>query len=138
MMKKAILFAAVCGLSLVGAAPPSTWSNGSGYPPCSRTVTDRCIQLYERGVATPANLALNEQLGPDRQNVGLAALEAQPEPMVQEDEFAMAPDEDELASNAYVDEQPIVEDWNGGEDELAANWSGFGDADSGSYGGGSR
>ncbi|HEX8654964.1 MAG TPA: hypothetical protein VF693_07065 [Allosphingosinicella sp.] len=25
-------------------------SNVSGYPPCSRTVTDRCIQLYERRV----------------------------------------------------------------------------------------
>ena len=24
--------------------------NASGYPPCSRTVTDRCIQLYERRV----------------------------------------------------------------------------------------
>jgi len=24
--------------------------NVSGYPPCSRTVTDRCIQLYERRV----------------------------------------------------------------------------------------
>ena len=25
-------------------------ANVSGYPPCSRTVTDRCIQLYERRV----------------------------------------------------------------------------------------
>lgn len=24
--------------------------NASGYPPCSRTVTDRCIQLHERAV----------------------------------------------------------------------------------------
>jgi hypothetical protein len=35
----------------------------SGYPPCSRTVTDRCIQLYERGVRTRENLARNERLG---------------------------------------------------------------------------
>lgn len=26
-----------------------------GYPPCSRTVTDRCIQLYERGVSGQGN-----------------------------------------------------------------------------------
>ena len=30
-----------------GAAPAPTVG---GYPPCSRTVTDRCIQLYERAV----------------------------------------------------------------------------------------
>jgi hypothetical protein len=71
MMKKLALFTAVAGLTLVGAAPPSQWSHGAngdegagrGYPPCSRTVTDRCIQLYERGVRTRANLALNERLG---------------------------------------------------------------------------
>jgi hypothetical protein len=27
----------------------------TGYPPCSRTVTDRCIQLYERGVTGEGN-----------------------------------------------------------------------------------
>jgi hypothetical protein len=27
----------------------------TGYPPCSRTVTDRCIQLYERGVTGRGN-----------------------------------------------------------------------------------
>jgi hypothetical protein len=71
MMKKLALFTAVAGLTLVSAAPPPHWSRsangdegaGRGYPPCSRTVTDRCIQLYERGVRTSANLALNERLG---------------------------------------------------------------------------
>ena len=71
-MKKLALFTAAAGLTLVGAAPPAHWSRGGadgdewagrGYPPCSRTVTDRCIQLYERGVRTRANLALNERLG---------------------------------------------------------------------------
>ena len=63
-MKKLILFAAVAGLGLVSASPPDSDYDGprearSGYPPCSRTVRDRCIQLYERGVATPENLADN-------------------------------------------------------------------------------
>ncbi len=70
-MKKLAVFTAIAGLTLVSAAPPSHWSRsadgdewtGRGYPPCSRTVTDRCIQLYERGVRTRANLALNERLG---------------------------------------------------------------------------
>jgi hypothetical protein len=61
-MKKAILFAAA-GILLVSASPgtrnPSAKGEARGYPPCSRTVTDRCIQLYERGVRTPENLALN-------------------------------------------------------------------------------
>ena len=43
---------------LGGASTPAgAQYNGVGgpleevdYPPCSRTVTDRCIQLYERGV----------------------------------------------------------------------------------------
>ena len=70
-MKKLPVFTAIAGLTLVSAAPPPHWSRGadgdewagSGYPPCSATVTDRCIQLYERGVRTRANLALNERLG---------------------------------------------------------------------------
>lgn len=55
-MKKLLLFAAVAGLGLVSASPPAKGpDNGPRearrhYPPCSRTVTDRCIQLYERGV----------------------------------------------------------------------------------------
>ncbi len=70
-MKKLAVFTGLAGLTLVSAAPPSHWSRGAdgdewagrGYPPCSRTITDRCIQLYERGVRTRANLALNERLG---------------------------------------------------------------------------
>jgi hypothetical protein len=64
-MKKLILFAAVAGLGLTSASPPDgdhvagPREARSGYPPCSRTVTDNCIQLYERGVRTPANLAEN-------------------------------------------------------------------------------
>ena len=68
-MKKTALL--VIGIGLVGMAPPAmktdpsalSGETASGYPPCSRTVTDRCIQLYERGVATAANLALNRKLG---------------------------------------------------------------------------
>jgi hypothetical protein len=79
MMKKLALFTAVAGLTLVSAAPPSHWSRsadgekwaGNGYPPCSRTVTDRCIQLYERGVRTPTNLALNERLGISNRGVAM-------------------------------------------------------------------
>ncbi len=50
-MKKLLLFAAVAGLGLVSASPPDKGpDNGPRetrrhYPPCSRTVTDRCIQL---------------------------------------------------------------------------------------------
>lgn len=59
------------GLALAGAAAAQSYYDDSyapqatqgGYPPCSATITDRCIQLYEPGVATPANLALNERLG---------------------------------------------------------------------------
>jgi hypothetical protein len=63
-MKKLILFAAVAGLGLISASPPDRDYAGprearSGYPPCSRTVTDNCIQLYERGVRSPANMAEN-------------------------------------------------------------------------------
>ena len=55
-MKKLLLFAAVAGLGLVSASPPVKGPGngadeaGRHYPPCSRSVTDRCIQLYERGV----------------------------------------------------------------------------------------
>jgi hypothetical protein len=55
-MKKLLLFAAVAGLGLVSASPPDKGpENGPRearrhYPPCSRTVTDSCIQLHERGV----------------------------------------------------------------------------------------
>ena len=63
-MKKQMLLAAVAGLTLVSAHPGPERAMGpiearSGYPPCSRTVTDRCIQLHERGVRTAANLRRN-------------------------------------------------------------------------------
>lgn len=53
-MKKLLLFAAVAGLGLVSASPPDKGPEPApreartNYPPCSRTVTDRCIQLGER------------------------------------------------------------------------------------------
>ena len=84
-MKKLAVFTAIAGLTLVSAAPPSHWSRGAsgdewtgrGYPPCSRTITDRCIQLYERGIRTRANLALNERLG---MNDSAAAMDGPYEP----------------------------------------------------------
>jgi hypothetical protein len=39
----------------------TTPQNGSGYPACSATVTDRCIQLYERGVRSRENMARNDR-----------------------------------------------------------------------------
>lgn len=53
-MKKLLLFAAIAGFGLVSAAPPGK-GPGTGarearrhYPPCTRTVTDRCNQLTGR------------------------------------------------------------------------------------------
>lgn len=48
-MKKLFLFAAIAGLGLVSASPPGPKdgpdeSEDSAYPPCSRTVTDSCMQ----------------------------------------------------------------------------------------------
>jgi hypothetical protein len=81
-MKRILIYSA--GLALAGAAvAQSYYEDGydttearGGYPPCSATITDRCIQLYEPGVATPANLALNERLGDGTQ----LAEAAYPEP----------------------------------------------------------
>ncbi len=116
-MKKLGIFAAVCGLTLVAAAPHDT---AGGYPPCSATVTDRCIQLYERGVATRTNLALNDRLGPNRAGVGLAAMGGPYEPIEQEDDYASAAAEDEYASAWSDHEAPVADDWTAEEDELAA------------------
>lgn len=61
-MKKLFLFAVVAGLGLVSAGPPDKDDGAGppeargGYPPCSRTVTDSCIQR-ERGVRAPARAA---------------------------------------------------------------------------------
>ena len=56
-MRKLILFAAIAGLGLVSASPPegdhgdpAPRERRTGYPPCSRTVTDSCIQGSERRV----------------------------------------------------------------------------------------
>jgi hypothetical protein len=34
--------------------PPAPMAATGDYPPCSRTVTDHCIQLYERGIGRHA------------------------------------------------------------------------------------
>jgi len=73
-MKKLLLFAAVAGLGLVSASPPPKGPEvGPGamrhhYPPCSRTVTDRCIQLYERGVRARAER--DDYARDDREDMG--------------------------------------------------------------------
>ena len=91
-------FAAICSVALAG----------NGYPPCSATVADRCIQLYEPGVATRTNLALNEQLGPDRTGVGLAAMGGPYEPVEVEEDYAV-----------WDDQAPEPEDWTAEDDEYA-------------------
>jgi len=67
-MKKLLLFAAVAGFGLISAGPPDKDEGPrearGGYPPCSRTVTDNCIQLYERGVRSRENLARNYRAAP--------------------------------------------------------------------------
>jgi len=79
-MKKLILFAAVAELGLTSASPPGRDYDGGpreargGYPPCSRTVRDRCIQLYERGVRAPENLAENAK--PEGDDEGLEVMAA--------------------------------------------------------------
>jgi hypothetical protein len=51
-----------------GAGGPGEGADADygGYPPCSRTVTDRCIQLYERAVraAMPRPAAARRAGGP--------------------------------------------------------------------------
>ena len=122
-MKKLFVFTALAGLTLVSAAPPSHWRStaaerewtGNGYPPCTRTRTDRCIQLYERGVATRTNLALNERLGMDDRVMamggpyepvyGLAPVDEEDSwaapPSVEEDEWAAAPPPDDYPVEDY-------------------------------------
>ena len=57
-MKIQLLLLSVAGLALVSASPPSDpipWEDEaslSEYPPCSRTVTDRCRQSYEGGAVS--------------------------------------------------------------------------------------
>jgi hypothetical protein len=49
-MLKALLLAPVAFVGLASASPPpmSPVSADEDYPPCSASVTDRCIQTYER------------------------------------------------------------------------------------------
>ena len=72
-MKKALLLAAAAGVMLIGSTPPRPpvpVEEGVGYPPCSRTLRDRCIQVHERGVRTPENLAMNESDDPGPYSAG--------------------------------------------------------------------
>ena len=64
-MKIQLLLVSMAGLALVSASPPSDpipWEDEESlrsYPPCSRTVTDRCIQGNEGGASTAGNLQRN-------------------------------------------------------------------------------
>lgn len=73
-MKKMVMMTAT-GLMLGSAGLAQTMTERvsptwDGYPPCSATMKDSCIQLYERGVATQANLALNENMEGSTMAVG--------------------------------------------------------------------
>lgn len=68
--KMMMLAAAATMMSSAGAAQ-TMWNNGgwsptpvsTEYPACSGAESeDRCIQLYERGVRTSANLAMNAEM----------------------------------------------------------------------------
>jgi hypothetical protein len=86
-MKKLILFAAVAGLGLTSASPD--YPQGpprearAGYPPCSRTVTDHCIQLYERGVRAPAHRAEAPKPDDDEATEVMAMPDDEPAPVAQ-------------------------------------------------------
>lgn len=54
MMKLVLIASGGLLLATASAPPPGP---AGGYPPCSRKVTDRCVQTYERGVARPAPVA---------------------------------------------------------------------------------
>lgn len=126
-MKRIMIYTA--GVVLAGAAVAQSYYDDSyapqasqgGYPPCSATVTDRCIQLYEPGVATPANLALNERLGDGTQ---LAAAYPEAETGYAEyDNTAVGgpyePIEDYPQEAAYYDEAAYDEAYG---EEYAAAW----------------
>ncbi len=86
-MKKQLLLVALGGFALVSASPasdPIPWEDEEslrGYPPCSSTVTDRCIQTRERGVATRQNMERNVELG---SNAAGPALGGPAEPAAEE------------------------------------------------------
>ena len=43
----------VGGTGASPSTPPAPQPSNENYPACSRTVTDNCVQSYERGVARP-------------------------------------------------------------------------------------
>jgi hypothetical protein len=51
-MMKPLLLAPIAFVGLASASPPPMMGDGppqaGGYPPCSATITDRCVQTYER------------------------------------------------------------------------------------------
>jgi hypothetical protein len=51
-MMKPLLLAPIAFVGLASASPPPMMPGGppeaDGYPPCSATITDRCVQTYER------------------------------------------------------------------------------------------
>jgi hypothetical protein len=57
-MKKLFVLAPFAAATLVGASPPDSVrpTDATAYPPCSRTVTDRCIQLGD-AKAKPVRVA---------------------------------------------------------------------------------
>ena len=133
-MKKLAIFSSLAALTLVAAAPPSQWSKSAiktikGYPPCSATVRDRCIQLYERGMATAANLALNERLGRDRVGVGLAAARPMQQPSAPPQDYAYADIDDEPLDQRY---DMMDEEWDDHDDYAAY----YPEDDDAYYGGG--
>jgi hypothetical protein len=67
-MKKSLMIATSLIMSSAGLAQTTAVGSEAGvirggYPACSATVTDSCIQLYERGVRNTQNLAMNETSG---------------------------------------------------------------------------
>jgi hypothetical protein len=90
-VKKALFLAVAAGGLLVGFSPPGPampGDEGVDYPPCSRSVRDRCIQLHERGVATPENLAINRgDAAPDR-------YASEPDERGMPEDYARGPDDD--------------------------------------------
>jgi hypothetical protein len=64
-MMKPLLLAPFALLGLASASPPPAMPGGppeaGGYPPCSATVTDRCVQTYERH---RRHRAMEEAYGP--------------------------------------------------------------------------
>ncbi|MFL6844757.1 MAG: hypothetical protein ACJ8ER_07740 [Allosphingosinicella sp.] len=60
-MMKLVLIASG-GLLLATASAPPPGPSG-GYPPCSRKVTDRCVQSYERNAPAAAPAAPRAQTG---------------------------------------------------------------------------